>query len=103
MRWYLSYPHVEVYYPDPVGITTPESPPFPDITLLQIIDNEATVLIDLPIGEDIVALRTHMADGVLIIRYGNQSRSIPIFDDKQGEILRTEYHNDRVLIEIIKP
>ena len=101
MRWNLSDTLVnpEQY----ISLSTPPLPVFPAITALKILDNEASVLIDLPTPEpDITVLKADMVGGVLVIGYGNQSRSIPIFDDGQGEILRTEYQHNRVLIEVVK-
>ena len=101
MRWNLSdtlaNPEQSIF------LDVPPLPLFPAITVLQIIGNEASVLIDLPtLVPDITVLKADMADGVLTIRYGEQSRAISIFDDGQGEILRTEHQHNRVLIEVIK-
>ena len=75
---------------------------FPWVTVLQIIPDEATVLIDLPYAEEsIKVLKTEMDGGILKIAYGDCSQHIPIFADKSGSILRSEYLNDRVLVEIL--
>ena len=101
MRWGLSdtLTNPEQF----ISLDVPPIPLFPSITVLQIIGHEASVLIDLPTPQpDVTLLQADMADGVLTIRYGNQSRSIPIFDDGQGEILRTEHQHNQVLIEVYK-
>ena len=85
----------------PVAIE--ESFSFPEITVLQIIPNEASVLIDLPYAEEsIKVLKTEMEEGVLEIAYGDCSQHIPIFEDRAGSILRSEFANNRVLVEILR-